>query len=93
MRASVRVNPDLRAHASEDAWTYGYGFWTNEAGQLWPDLPRDAFTASGAGGHYVTVFPSQALVVVQNPGPYHNARGGSTANGELLALVLEAVRD
>ena len=52
---------------------YGHGFWTNEKGKLWPDLPREGFTAWGAGGHYVVVFPSYDLVVVMNPTPYPGA--------------------
>lgn len=93
MRASVAVNPDIVKHEPESKWTYGYGFWTNAAGVQWPDLPRDGFTAAGAGGHYVSVFPSQGLVIVQNPGPYHNARPGATvANGDFLGLVLAALR-
>ena len=93
MRETVAVNAFLIANAPEAQWEYGHGFWTNERGIQWPDLPRDGFTAAGAGGHYVSVFPSQQLVVVQNPGPSHNARPGATrANGDLLALVLAAVR-
>jgi CubicO group peptidase (beta-lactamase class C family) len=92
MRASVRVNPDLLAHCPPSEWQYGYGLWTNEHGQMWPDLPQDGFTASGAGGHYVTVFPSRDLVVVQNPGPYHRATGAARANPALLRQILDAVR-
>jgi CubicO group peptidase (beta-lactamase class C family) len=71
---------------------YGYGFWTNDCGRLWPDLPRDAFTASGAGGHYISVFPAEELVVVQNPGKYRSESAGK-ANPELLALLLESLTD
>lgn len=93
MQASVAVNPDIVKHEPESQWTYGYGFWTNAAGVLWPDLPRDGFTVAGAGGHYISVFPSQGLVIVQNPGPYHNARpDGTVANGDFLAMVLDALR-
>ncbi len=90
MRGAVKVNPDLIANAPMNEWRYGHGFWTNEQGLLWPDLPRDGFTAAGAGGHAASVFPSLGLVIVQNPGPYR--RDGTHANPELLALVLEAVR-
>lgn len=93
MRASVGVNPDIIEHEPEETWRYGYGFWTNAEGVQWPNLPRDGFTAAGAGGHYVSVFPSQGVVVVQNPGPYHNARpAGTVANGRFLEMVLEALR-
>lgn len=94
LKASVQVNPDIRANCPEDEWMYGHGFWTNAEGKLWPDFPRDAFTASGAGGHYMTVFPGLRLVVVQNPGPYRKDASGSTARGnpEFLDLVLRAVQ-
>jgi CubicO group peptidase (beta-lactamase class C family) len=93
MAAATRVNPDLKAHGAPEEQQYGYGFWSNEAGVLWSDLPRDGFSANGAGGHYCSVFPSLRLVVVQNPGPYHRAReNGTPANGEFLAMVLDAIR-
>ena len=92
LRKSVRVNGDLLENAPREQWQYGYGFWSNEYGLLWPNLPRDGFTASGAGGHYVTVFPSQRLVIVQNPGPYRAGPDASRANGDLLAIVLDAIK-
>jgi len=92
MRESTRTNPDIMARGPETERKYGYGFWVNDQGKLWPDLPRDGFTASGAGGHYASVFPSLDLVVVQNPGPYRSPRSGQAAraNPELLKLVLDA---
>jgi len=89
MRESAKTNPDIVAHAPEEEWRYGYAIWTNDHGRLWPDLPRDGFTASGAGGHYVSVFPGLDLVIVQNPGPYTGpaARG----NPALLKIVLDAL--
>ncbi len=94
MRESVRTNPDVAAHCPEEEWKYGYGFWVNDHGKLWPGLPRDGFTASGAGGHYASVFPSLDLVVVQNPGPYHKDGQGSAARGnpDFLSLVIDAIR-
>jgi hypothetical protein len=69
---------------------YGHGIWTNSEGELWPLLPREAFGASGAGGHYWTVFPSKELVVVQNPGPYHAGVRSAMSNPEMLKMVLDA---
>jgi hypothetical protein len=46
------------------------------------------FTASGAGGHYVTVYPGLELVIVQNPGPYTT---GTRGNFELQKLVVDAM--
>ena len=92
---SVSVAPNIRQHCPEEEWQYGLGFWTNQAGQLWPDLPTTGFTASGAGGHYISVFPDQSLVIVQNPGPYARDPSGSTARGnpEFRARSLAATRD
>ncbi len=67
------VAPDILAKSPEQVWKYGHGFWTNAKGKLWPELPTDGFTAWGAGGHYVIVFPSFDLVVVMNPTPYPGA--------------------
>jgi len=88
MRDSVKVAPDILANCPEDQWEYGHGIWTNERGRLWPDLPQDGFSACGAGGHYITVFPSKELVIVQNPGFYGGPNG--RANPAFLELVLKA---
>jgi len=90
LRETTQVAPDILANCPQDEWKYGHGIWTNAEGKLWPELPREAFSASGAGGHYMTVFPSQELVVVQNPGRYHAGVRGAMANPEMLGLVLEA---
>ncbi len=93
MRASVTVNPDIVTHEPRGKWQYGYGFRTNAQGVPWPNLPRDGFTAAGAGGHYVSVFPSAQVVIVQNPGPYHGRFPGvPVANGYFLEMVLTALR-
>jgi len=93
MRESAKANPDVMAYSAEDERKYGYGFWVNDQGRLWPNLPRDGFTASGAGGHYASVFPSLDLVVVQNPGPYRKGGAGEAARGnpELLNIVIDAI--
>ena len=95
LRESVKTEAAIVAHSPQTEWKYGLGFWVNDRGQLWSDLPRDGFTASGAGGHYLTVFPTQRLVVVQNPGRYHRDASGGTERGnpELLATILGALED
>ena len=91
---STRTNPDILAHCPESEWCYGYGFWSNDHGVLWPDLPRDAYSACGAGGHFCSVFPSQDLVIVQNPGRYARMANGENdrASRSFLELVLNAIR-
>ena len=68
MREATRTAPDIIANCPKEQWKYGYGFWTNDYSQIWPDLPRDSFAASGAGGQHIWVCPSLELVVVQGPG-------------------------
>ena len=97
MREITRVAPDILAHNPENTWRYGHGFWTNEKGKIWPDLPREGFTAWGAGGHCCVVFPGYDLVVAMNPTPYPGqAQPYETTTvtwlqqQEVLKLILEA---
>lgn len=84
----VKVAPDIRANAPASQWEYGHGFWTNEAGLLWPSLPRDSYAASGAGRHHIWVCPSLDLVVVQSPGLYDKQQENDAG---LLGLVVDAL--
>jgi len=90
MRESVQTAPAIRFNCPKEEWKYGLGIWTNDNGQLWTDLPRNGFTASGAGGHYVSVFPDYGLVIVQNPGNYKNGNP-ERGNPELLKIVINAL--
>ena len=44
--------------------TYGAHFWLNAEG-IYPDVPRDLFSANGFQGQHVFVIPSKNLVVVR----------------------------
>jgi CubicO group peptidase (beta-lactamase class C family) len=68
LREATQTAPDIRANCPREDWRYGYGFHTNDYGQILPRLPRDSFLASGKGNHTIWVCPSQNLVVVQGPG-------------------------
>ena len=68
MREATKTAPEITANCPKKQWKYGYGFWTNDYGQLWPSLPRDSFASSGAGNQHIWVCPSLELVVVQSPG-------------------------
>lgn len=70
MRESIQTNPDILANCPRDDWKYGYGYWTNNHGVLWPSLPRSVFSAWGGNGHFVTCFPESDLVIVQSTGPF-----------------------
>ena len=67
-RAAVRVPQVTKDHVPAEDWKYGYGLWVNEYGRLWPNLPRDSYTAAGAGDRLIWICPSLGLVVAQNPG-------------------------
>ena len=53
-RSSQQFNP-----------SYGYTFWVNTDGVLWPTAPRDAFAFRGYGANRCYVVPSLDLVVVR----------------------------
>lgn len=68
MRQVARTAPDILACCPHGQRRYGHGFWTNDHALLWPDLPKDAFAACGAGSKLAWVCPSLDLVVAQSPG-------------------------
>ena len=45
--------------------SYGYTFWVNTDGKLWPGVPRDAFALMGYATNRCYVVPSLDLVVVR----------------------------
>jgi CubicO group peptidase (beta-lactamase class C family) len=90
LREATRTAPDIRANCPQEQWQYGYGFWTNDHGQLWPNLPRDSYAASGAGSQLIWVCPSLDLVVVQSPGLYQKHEENDAG---LLRRVVEAVQN
>ncbi len=65
--AAAKVAPEVRQAAAPEDWKYGYSFWSNEAGKLWPQLPRDSFMAAGFGARKIWICPSLGLVVVLLP--------------------------
>lgn len=89
LREATRTAPDVRANCPQEQWRYGYAFWTNDHGQLWPSLPRDSYATSGAGSQHVWVCPSLDLVVAQSPGLW---QGQEENEAGLLRLVVEALR-
>ncbi len=90
MTEATKVNADVRANEPEENHRYGLGFWCNDRGRMWPNLPRDSFAAWGAGRQHVWVCPSLDLIVVRSPGMFEDA---DPAQGSaLLELVAEAIR-
>ena len=68
LEQGTRTADSVKACSPEEDWCYGYAFWTNDYDKRWPGLPKDAYSASGAGYNFVWVCPSLDLIVVQNPG-------------------------
>jgi len=67
---ATKVAPPILANCPDSEWKYGYAFWTNSEGVLWPNLPTSAYAAVGAGRQMISVFPDKDLVIVQGPAPY-----------------------
>lgn len=67
---ATKVSPEIIENEPLERHVYGLGFWCNDQAQIWPDLPRDSFAASGAGNQHIWVCPSLELIVVQSPGTY-----------------------
>ena len=89
LREATLTNKWIIANEPEKNWVYGLGFWTNDRGILWPDLPADSFAASGAGGQHIWVSPRLDLIVVQSPGTY--GRMDATGAGAAVEKILEAL--
>ena len=71
-------------------WIQGWHWWLNitdtEKGleAPWPDLPADAFGASGHWGQSITVIPDQNMVVVRTA----DDRDGSFVKNDFLKLAI-----
>lgn len=87
MREATHVVKDIRANCPPEQWKYGYGFWTNEYGKLWPALPTDSYSAAGAGGQNIWVCPGLDVVVAQSPGI--RMKNGNDC-GDFLKKVVDA---
>lgn len=88
MVEATKTAAPIVEHRSKEQWRYGYGFWTNDYGQLWPSLPKDSFAASGAGKQHIWVCPGLDLTVVQSPGIYERQED---LGRELLSGVVNAI--
>ena len=91
-RAAVRVPEITKASVPPEDWKYGYGLWVNEYGRLWPNLPRDSYTAAGAGVRLIWVCPSLGLVVAQNPGLPEKKFDNVVTQSALLERITAACR-
>ena len=72
LREATVVSDMVKAAEPEAGWRYGLGFWCNDQGRTWTELPRNCFAAIGAGYQVIMVCRDSDLVVVQSPGaPTH----------------------
>lgn len=91
-RRCVRVSKNIKAAAPERDWIFGYSFWSNSEGRLWPSLPGELYMSAGAFGRRVFVFPRQRAVAVFHPGPREQGKFvESLRDEEPPRLLLEAV--
>ena len=91
-REAIRVPAATKTHVPSTDWKYGYGLWVNEYGRLWPNLPRDSYTAAGAGGRLIWVCPGLELVVVQNPAVLEKNFDRLVLQSELQERIIAACR-
>ena len=91
LRQATRVSDMLLEHEPRELWRYGLGFWCNDMGMLWPDLPCNSFAAVGAGKQFTWVDREHDLIVVQSPGTFEGsfspAEGGEAPGRVLAALA------
>ncbi len=92
-RECVRVADAIKDCEPQENHVYGQGFWVNQTGQLWPNLPRDSYMAAGFANHQLWICPSLSLVVALSPGlaPQANFRA-TVADARLLEKIVDAVR-
>jgi len=72
---------------------YGYLWWVAVEGRHLPGvtMPEGAFSARGAGGHYILVVPTHDLVIVHRVNTDIQGRSVSAAEFvKLVALILDA---
>lgn len=96
LKEATVTNRFILENEPEENWKYGHGFWVNDHGKQWPDLPRDSFAASGAGAKHVWVCPRLGLVVTQNPGiwdAFKDEQKKVSTQNDVLARILDALVD
>jgi CubicO group peptidase (beta-lactamase class C family) len=101
VQETTAVNPVFLAEASYE-WAQsgdavpGRHWWTNRSipergiDVLWPDVPEDAYQASGHWAQSITVIPSEALVVVRTA---DDREVGALDENRFLALAIAIARE
>jgi CubicO group peptidase (beta-lactamase class C family) len=80
---------DLAIQPSQDLNpAYGYTWWTNAAGTLWPEAPRDGFALQGYRANVCWIVPSLDLAVARvGSGP------SNWDKSQLISSIVEAIID
>jgi CubicO group peptidase (beta-lactamase class C family) len=76
-----------------DSGGYGYLWWVAVGGKHFPGvtMPEGAYSARGAGGHYILVVPAYDLVIVHRVNTDVRNRQVTAAEfGKLVSLIFEA---
>lgn len=92
LREVTFTNRFILEQELEENWKYGHGFWVNDHGKQWRDLPRDSF----AGAKHIWVCPRLGLVVSQSPGTWNAMKEEAkkvAVQNEIRARILDAVED
>jgi len=82
---------DAALYASDG---YGYMWWVAKQGNKYPHLPNvklkdGAYSARGAGGHYILVLPEYDMVIVHRVNTYQRGQAVSSSQmGRLVNLIL-----
>ena len=95
LQEATRTNPFILENEPEEQWGYGHGFWVNDHGKQWPDLPRDSYAARGAGAKMTWICPSLDLVITQNPGPWNKLDDEEKKQrlNEILKRIVDALKE
>ena len=77
---------------------YGYMWWVAHDHNRYPhfpnvSVPEGTYSARGAGGHYIVIFPAFDLVVVHRVNTWEGHQVSHADFGTFLALVLDARLD
>ena len=92
---AIRTNTEIMHHGSAADHKYGLGFWTNDHGQLWADLPRDIFGAWGGNAKYIWVCPQAGTVISMVPAPWDDVSDEGERRAlerAFIGLVLAAIQ-
>ena len=91
LRGATVVSEMVKECEPPEEWKYGLGFWCNDQGRSWPELPRESFAAIGAGYQVIWVCRSEDLIVVQSPGTPTRPTFVSSDYGEAAGKVMGAL--